>query len=202
MTTFKRYLIGALGVAILAGTLVLTNPQPASTQGGGPGPAQVQVVNTTAQPVPTTAQGTTTIAGNVGLTGMPTVQVGNSASSPVLVRDVDNPAKQPFRKGIITAINNGSAVGVGNFVDIPLGKRFVVEHISALTKVPTNQKVLAVQVQSMIDCAAVDHWFTATFTGAGAEGTLGIGTEGPQDVFVTSALRLASTSTHRVPVLS
>jgi hypothetical protein len=63
------------------------------------------VTNIASQAVPVSLSGTTvpgavsaTQSGtwNVGITGTPSVNVGNSASSPVLVRDVDNPVRSPY----------------------------------------------------------------------------------------------------------
>ncbi len=76
-------------VLLPIGALSLAIPQ-------GKGSAPVMVVNTTDNPVPTVAQGTTLIAGAVGIVGPNTVQIGNTETRPVLVRDLDRPTKQPF----------------------------------------------------------------------------------------------------------
>jgi hypothetical protein len=68
---FKNLLVALLGVAAFA----LFAPAPAYSQ------EKVIVTNTTSEPVPTVAQGTTKVAG--------TVLVGNTAAAPVLVRDVN-----------------------------------------------------------------------------------------------------------------
>ena len=72
---FKSSLITLLGLAAFA----LFAPTPAYSQLLGP--QKVVVTNTTSEPVPTVAQGTTRITG--------TVVVGNSAAAPALVRDVN-----------------------------------------------------------------------------------------------------------------
>lgn len=68
---FRNSLIVLLGLVAFA----LFAPAPAYSQD------KVLVTNTTSEPVPTVAQGTTKVAG--------TILVGNSAAAPALVRDVN-----------------------------------------------------------------------------------------------------------------
>lgn len=68
---FKNLLIALLGIAAFA----LFAPTPAYSQ------EKVIVTNTTSEPVPTVAQGTTKVSG--------TVLIGNTAAAPALVRDVN-----------------------------------------------------------------------------------------------------------------
>ena len=68
---FKNFLIALLGLAAFA----VFAPSPAYSQD------KVIVTNTTSEPVPTVAQGTTKVAG--------TVLIGNTAAAPALVRDVN-----------------------------------------------------------------------------------------------------------------
>jgi hypothetical protein len=59
---------------------------------GGTTPLDPRAINTTANPVPTTVQGT------------PNVAAANAPSSPVPVRDVGNPAKQAFQKRLVLGV--------------------------------------------------------------------------------------------------
>lgn len=68
---FKNLLVTLLGLAAFA----LFAPAPAYSQD------KVLVTNTTSEPVPTVAQGTTKVAG--------TISIGNTATAPALVRDVN-----------------------------------------------------------------------------------------------------------------
>ena len=68
---FKNSLISLLGLAAFA----LFAAAPVYSQD------KVLVTNTTSEPVPTIAQGTTKVSG--------TIQIGNTATSPALVRDVN-----------------------------------------------------------------------------------------------------------------
>ena len=129
-----------MGLAILAFGFTITSMGTTGADGGGVRGSDVRVINTTAEPVPTVAQGTTNIAGSVTLNGTPnvnltsgaTVGIASSAntvkidsSNPVLIRDIDNPARQPFSDTLVFG-ENSSAV-----LTVPDGKRLVIEYITA-----------------------------------------------------------------------
>jgi len=138
MKKVRSYILTGIGLLVLAGALVLsgTNNSSAKT------PDDVVVVNTPTNPVPTQAQGTTTVAGtvqaqqagawSVGLAGTPTVKIGNTDASPVLVRDVENPAKQPYMQVLTFSIPDGMLQGDA-ILTVPAGKHFVIEYISGLS---------------------------------------------------------------------
>jgi hypothetical protein len=164
MTKFRNYLFGAVGLVILVGALVLSSPS-----------------TTTDNPVPTLAQGTTTIAGNVSVTNTPTVNlasgatvginnmptvdlasgasvgVNNTKDNPLFVRSVDDAVRQVFQKQFNFIVADGS-FGQNAVMPVPVGKRVVIEHVSAAGidhgnhrlryEVLTTQRVGAVQVQS------------------------------------------------------
>ncbi|HEX9422473.1 MAG TPA: hypothetical protein VF899_04470 [Pyrinomonadaceae bacterium] len=90
---------------------------------------------------------------SVGINGTPTVGIDAAnntvkidTASPVPVRDVDNPARQPFTAQFSVFIPNGYDHGLEDMSDVPAGKRVVIEHISALTRLPSGQKVEALVV--------------------------------------------------------
>src|SRR5215813_973899 len=117
MKGIKSYFLAAFGLAVLAGSFVLSATY-SSSAAPGPGNQGVIVENTATNPVPTLAQGTTNIAGtvqaaqsgswNVGISGTPTFQVGNTASNPVFVSDVNEPALHPFQARGGASLNAGS----------------------------------------------------------------------------------------------
>jgi hypothetical protein len=93
---------------------------------------------------------------NVGINGIPTVGIDAAnntvkidTASPVPVRDVDNPARQPFTARIDVSIPDGRDLGVGTMdtAAVPEGKRLVIEHISAATSLPSGQKVAFFRVE-------------------------------------------------------
>jgi len=80
---------------------------------------------------PTVNVGTPTVnlgAGStVGING--SVQVGNVATSPVFMRDVDNPARQPFQQLLCLAAT-ASSCSVPSSFTVPSGKELVIEYVS------------------------------------------------------------------------
>lgn len=104
------------------------------------------------------------------------VLVINPSSQPLPVRDVDNPARQPFQKEILVNLDPGSDTGEDDVVTVPPGKRLVVEHASATGFVPVGQK-LRVFVLSRFNSQLTSVALVAT-----PQGTIDNG----RDVFVAS----------------
>ena len=97
----QQILCLALSLGILAAVLASNPGRPVAAAGSAP----VLVTNTTAQSVPTSAQGTTAIAGTVQAvqSGVWSVSItGNTATNPLLVRDVDNAANQSIQFALCT----------------------------------------------------------------------------------------------------
>lgn len=92
-----------LAALVTISCLVSSHP---SHAGGPPGP-DVRVVNTTANPVPVVQQGTTSISGNVSITGTPNVNVANSPT--VQVGNTPN-----------VTVANSPTVQVGNDANHPV----------------------------------------------------------------------------------
>jgi hypothetical protein len=62
----------------------------------------------------------------------PPVTVINTPAQPVPVRDVDNPARQPFQTSTSSLTNAFNAQGFGlTLTTVPAGKRLVIEFVSA-----------------------------------------------------------------------
>lgn len=167
MKQFGKLMSLALGFGLLAAVLSYIPSRPAAAMGAAP----VLVTNMGAsQAVPVSPQGTTPVSGtvaatqngtwNVGISGTPTVnlgagntvgingslQVGNTASSPVLVRDVDNAARLAFQASASITLADGTTFATSTITTVPAGKRLVIEYISALAATQTGQKALA-QIQ-------------------------------------------------------
>ena len=138
----KRFLMPVSALAVLAVVLLLANPLVIQA---APTDKDVRVINTTAEPVPTAAQGTTTIAGNVSVTNTPTVNlapgssVAVTAATPLRVVDVNN-GIQPFQK-YVGATNTGTNVHTFSLGTVPAGKRLVIEFVSAHGQVPAGEHV-------------------------------------------------------------
>jgi len=177
MNNLRGYLLTATGVVVLVVGFLLSVP---NTGHSAPPPDKdVRVINTPTQAVPTIAQGTTTVAGavsitnaptvhaqqsgawNVGLTGSPTVQVGNALANPVLVRDVDRPTAQPFEQQVAVTIPDGGG-GENAFFSIPSGKLLVIQQVSAIGTAPSGQKLhFSILSHVAPDFTQRIHWLSA-----------------------------------------
>jgi hypothetical protein len=116
----------AVGVTVtLIGALALMTPRTGHTQKGSPPGPDVRIINKTTEPVPVTLQGTTQI----------------DTSSPIPIRDVANPALQPYRAGGEVELLDGKDLGFASFPDaVPQGKRLVIDFVTATANLPTGQR--------------------------------------------------------------
>jgi hypothetical protein len=191
MKSLRNFTLAAIGLAIFVFATALTSTAPAGAQSVKVD--SVKVINTAgdwAAPVPVHAQGTTNIAGNVGITGTPnvnianmptvgihpssnTVQVGNTTANPVLVRDANNPAFQPFQVSGAINLNDGvNAAAQSQPFTVGPGKRLVIEHISATGQLPSGQKFTSIQIFNVGGGYGTNHYLTATMMGSVSGGTI------------------------------
>ena len=146
----------------LAGLIALTDP---SQTAAGPGPSNVVVVNT---PLPISPTGTQTVAGtvnvgnfpgtqavtvgntpNVNVANMPTMEldpsmivaIPNTANKALLIRDTDNPARQPVHHAMQCFMQASNSCFDPSPYTVPSGKELVIESVSAEVQLPTTQKV-------------------------------------------------------------
>ncbi len=148
MKSLRNNIYIAVAFVFLIGAFWLTSLN--TTHGAPPPDKEVKVINTTAEPVPTVAQGTTAVSGtlqaqqsgawNVGIVGMPVVKVGSDAANPIYVRDVDG-AKQPFQQEVEVTLEPGMTAQNGGIV-VPVGKLMVIEQVSATAAPPAGQRFL------------------------------------------------------------
>lgn len=78
------------------------------------------------------------------------VNVVNPATSPVLVRDVDRPAAQPYQDTLDLAMQFGEINGTGALDPVPAGKRLVVEYATARATLSAGQMATVTLVVGMI----------------------------------------------------
>ena len=99
-----------------------------------------------------------------------TVKIGTDntvkidGTSPIPVRDGDNPARQPFQKETDLYVTDGNE-GASDFFNVPANKRLVIEFVSSDSDVPNGQFpriVLATSVGGLYDY----HFIVATRLGA------------------------------------
>ena len=135
LTSPAKSVAGVFVVLAMAGVLF----NPGVTQGqSGKTPSSVVVANTTAQPVPTVAQGTTAVAGSVTITGTPTVTVSNTADTAVFVRE---PARDPLihfmGNNWVFPWQPADYTAWLNYI-VPAGQRAVITQLSCRSDAPVG----------------------------------------------------------------
>ena len=118
----------------------------ASYAQGNKQPSDVNVVNTPNVKVvntPTVNVGNTP---SVNVVGTPTVQVGNTMANPLPVRDVDRPARQPFRTQTQFTMQNSEDIGLPSITAVPAGKRLIIEYASVIADLPQGQRITGVDL--------------------------------------------------------
>ena len=157
MYRFKRSLVALMGVLTLVVIVTVSMPhigRGASGTGTSAPTTQTQNVNVVNTPTVSAQQNGTW---NVGINGTPTVSVSNfpattnvgidssantvkvDSTNPLSVRDVDNPARQPYANLRTIILDAGQAGSTIFFSDVPAGKRLVIEEISVRGYAPTGQ---------------------------------------------------------------
>src|SRR5262245_5790464 len=109
----SRWTVPALALTVV-GTLAAVHGQSALS---APPPQEVTVVNRTSNAVPVRLAASRTV---------------------VFTRDVDQPARSPFQTKVRIDLPAGQCCENG-FVDVPAGKRLVIEYASALGLAPAGQ---------------------------------------------------------------
>jgi hypothetical protein len=137
--------------------------------------SNVIVSNTTAQPVPTVAQGTTAVSGSVsaaqqgawsvGITGTPSVTIANAPSvrvanaptAPVPVALVNEGSRVPFQQqSHITTDQSGMGSAV---IAVPAGWRLVIEHINGFAYVGSQDDLMDYQIGVTYKGAGMSYEF-------------------------------------------
>ena len=86
------------------------------------------------------------------------VSVVNTATRPVYVRDVDNPARQPFHVELYDfRMIAGDTLSTDSFI-VPAGKRLVIEQVSGRFTAPAGQ-TLDLVVQTGPSEAPATHYY-------------------------------------------
>jgi len=83
---------------------------------------------------------------DVNVTNTPSVSVGNPPTSPIPVKNVENPAKSPFwgfASGTFTADYINIQLSLG---DIPEGKRLVIEQVTAYCELDSDDSIPRVTI--------------------------------------------------------
>jgi hypothetical protein len=150
---FLKLTVTAGGIMLVAVALAATGS--ATVSAGQTAGASHVIVDNTSVPV-TVGNASIPVTGSVGLaagtqvgiSGTPTVTVGNGATNPAIVRDSDSPGRQPFEQLFLVTLTDGAGWGEIS-IQVPPGKRWVIEHASGEASLPTGQSFKA-QVNSGI----------------------------------------------------
>ena len=177
MSQLNRVFTAVVGFTMLIGATAILTPIPSHAQNGPSNqpPQNVSVVNTPSvsvantpsvtignTPTVTVSNPIALVSGTqVQLSGTPTVLVGNQAANPVWVRDVDNPARQPFQITLRFTVPPGSRVGSASF-NTPVGKRIVIEYVSAdLANLPDDYQMFGSVVETYLNGQQTAHLIPA-----------------------------------------
>ena len=152
MYRFKKSLIALTGVLTLVAIVTVALPHIGRGASGTSAPTtQTQNVNVVNTPSVSAQQSGTW---NVGINGTPTVTVSNfpattnvgidsqantvkiDTTNPLPVRDVDNPALQPFQQEFDNLFIANGSYGVQQTFPVPAGKRLIMEEVSLQCGVP------------------------------------------------------------------
>jgi hypothetical protein len=155
----KGAFLATLGLVVLLVSLALSAPGN-SLASPPPGDRDVRVVNSTSEPVPVVVQGTATVSGSVSVAGVssvavtnnpnvtvtntPNVSVANAPGNPVLVRDVDRAARQPYAMWVVGTMPAGQlASNAPDFTrTVPAGKVLVIETVSMRIETQADQQAI------------------------------------------------------------
>ena len=146
MKTTKNLGFVLAGMALLA--LALISPGSAAP---APSVQQVKIVDPLASGMVSVNVGNTP---SVNVASLPTVNAAQSGvwmvdvNGVALMRDVDNPARQPFRGNFGLGMVDSQASHQQDFT-VPVGKRLVVEFASGMCQLPTGQKCRFVVTDSL-----------------------------------------------------
>ena len=148
MTSYRVPLIAAAGLLVFVA--IVTNAKRAVAQNPHPGSAPVNIVS----PVPLP------ITGDVSITGTPTINISNTASTPLYVNDIDAAARQPFQVTLCRAGGlfrcSGSGPTVPTSFTLPTGRQAVVEYVSGFCATGATSPLL-VQIATTVGGTSVNH---------------------------------------------
>ena len=161
----------------------------------------VRVVNGTGQPVPTAAQGTTTVAGTVNVGNAPNVNVANtptvtlSSGASVNVTNPPDSQGNPIPLATLEAVQiygshcavsfEGSDSGSCAFISIPYGKQLVVEEFDAFGRVETGNRPFELALAQTVTAG---NYFPYTFM-VNANGFDFLATHQPTRLYVLQGSR-------------
>jgi len=160
-----KTLLIAVGALMLLSASLLSTPALAQKE--------VVVINGPAEPLPVEVQSP--------------VSVGNSSASPVPVRDVDQVGANLYQSSALVTFTGNSFGQPANFAPIPPNSVLIIEHLSILAALPSDQNVHVSLGVGNISGVQFRHIFSPTLRfPAGGSGSIDI-------QILSQELNLAST---------
>jgi hypothetical protein len=95
---------------------------------------------------------------SVNVANTPGVSVLNGSGNPVLTRNVDEPARRAFQAAVVLILPEGTDVGT-QILNIPTGKRLVIEYVTLSSNLPSGQAWTAAGLGTVVDETVVVHRF-------------------------------------------
>ncbi len=155
MYKFKKALIALIGLMSLMAIFTVVNPR-TGTATPTPSTQNVNVVNTP------TVNAKQSGPWSVDISGTPVVGLDDAnntvkfdavnntvkidAATPVMVRDVDNPARQPLITSASLVLPFGQTFGFQPITTVPTGKVLIIEGVSVDTRFAGNDKLIEVAI--------------------------------------------------------
>jgi hypothetical protein len=116
------------------------------------------------------------VSGTVSVSNFPTTQnvnvTGNTAASPIFVRDVDEPAKNVYVVGLCA---NTSIYQTCEPLTVPVGKRFVIEQVSGECNVGSDSSIEGWKLTAQLNGADNVYWFHDKISAPGGSGETTLG---------------------------
>lgn len=141
MLRLKSSIIAFAILTLVIGVIAATS---ARTKGQGSAPSskvvdvdKIPTVNVGNSP---TVQAQQSGSWTVGIAGTANVNVANTQSAPVYVRDIDRPTAQPFQQNVELSAQFDNRVALGT-ITVPPGKLMVIEQVSGLVHRPDGEFV-------------------------------------------------------------
>jgi hypothetical protein len=146
----KRLLLVAAAAMVAAIFGAVAGPGRAEAQAPRP-PTPVEII----APVPVP------VSGSLGISGTANVNVSNTAASPALTRDVDNPARAPFQAVLCSraAFSGGTlptCVSPASSLTVVAGRTLVIEYVGA-DCAQTGLNFLELQVSTTVGGVASSY---------------------------------------------
>ncbi len=157
MKQIGRVLLPALGAAALTAVLLSVPARPAVAE-------HIAPVSVTNVPLPTTVTNTPSVT----ISGTPAVSIENSSVAPLFVKNVDDPARQPFARDCLVETFSPTGLGSCSFEAVPAGKRWVIETVSGQIVVDSGRKPFSINLQLCSAGYATDNYFPAVLQGNSA----------------------------------